>query len=271
MATDSFTLPRSSPVHHSRRQLQIVWHLVVQSFNAKYRRASLGVLWVWAEPVMRMLVFVLVFEKALGIRTGDENQAVYLFVGILFVRAATAGLNTATTSPLSNQALVNMAGVDRRIFPMIAIANSFVDLILSIPLIWVLLVVQGLSIPFDTIVLTIPILIIQYLLMLGAGFVLAAANVRVRDVNLLVQSSTVMLFYLSPTFWSPETIEGSGFEWIVDVNPLAAILMAQRDVLAWGVVPELGPLLYASAWAIGLLAIGLPLYKRVSLTMADYL
>lgn len=271
MATASFTLPRGSRVDYGRRQLQIIRHLVAQQFNAKYRRASLGVLWVWAEPVMRMLVFVLVFEKALGIRAGDGNQAVYLFTGILIIRATSQGLNTATTAPISNEALVNMAGVDRRVFPMVALANSFVDLILSIPLVWVLLVIQGLSIPFDTIVLTIPLLVLQYVLLLGAGLLLAGANVRVRDVGLLVQTGTVMLFYLSPTFWSPDNIEGTGFEWIVDVNPMAHIMLAQRDVLAWGEIPPAGGLIFTTLVAAVLMLVGLPFYGRVSRTMADHL
>ena len=270
MTTASFTLPRGSRSQHVRRQAEIVRHLVGQTFNAKYRRASLGVLWVWAEPLARMLVFVLVFEKALGIRTGG-NQTVYLFVGILFIRAATQGLNMATTAPMSNQALVFLAGVDRRIFPIVALGNAFVDLVLSIPIIWILLVIQGNPIPFHTMWLSVPIMALQFLLLLGAGFILAAANVRVRDVTLLVQTATVMLFYLSPVFWSPETIEGSGFEWIVDVNPLAPILLAQRDVLGWGEWPDWNALGIVAVVTAILLAIGWPMYSRVSHTMADHL
>ncbi|MGI9600832.1 MAG: ABC transporter permease [Acidimicrobiales bacterium] len=270
MTTASFTLPRGSKKQHFVRQMEITGHLVGQTFNAKYRRASLGVLWVWAEPFARMLVFVLVFEKALGIRAGG-NQTVYLFVGILFIRAATQGLNMATTSPMTNQALVNLAGVDRRIFPVVSVCNAFVDLLLSIPIIFLLLLAQGLGIPMHTLALSIPIMVLYFFMILGAGYILAALNIRIRDITLLVQTATTMLFYLSPVFWGPENIEGTGFEWIIDVNPIAAILMSMRDVMAWGVLPDWGSLAYATVVTVGLMSLGWWLYGRARGTMADHL
>ena len=61
MTTASFTLPQGSTRQHFLRQMGITRHLVAQNFNARYRCASLGVLWVWAEPLARKLVFVLVY------------------------------------------------------------------------------------------------------------------------------------------------------------------------------------------------------------------
>jgi len=250
--------------------MEITRHLIGQRFDAQYRRASLGVLWVWAEPMTRLVVFVLVFEKALQIRPGG-NATIYLFVGILFIRSATQGLNMATTSPMSNSALINLVGVDRRIFPVVAVGNAFVDLILSIPVIFILIIVQGETIPFHTLPLSIPIMALQFELLVGAGFVLAALNVRIRDVTLLVNTLTTMLFYLTPVFWSPENIEGTGFEWIVDVNPLAPLLLSQRDVLAWGEMPDWGALGIVFVIATVLLIIGWKMYTRVSGTMADHI
>lgn len=270
MTTASFTLPRGTTRQHLQRQLEIIRHLIAQQFNAKYRRASLGMLWVWAEPVIRMLVFVLVFEKALGLRPGGD-ATVYLFVGILFIRTATQGLNAATISPRSNLSLVMLAGVDRRVFPIVAIGNAFVDLILSIPIIFILLLVSGVGIPAPTLALSIPIMALQFFFLLGVGYILAAANIRIQDTALLVQTATTMIFYLSPVFWSPENIEGTGFEWIIDVNPLAPLLLAQRDVLAWGEIPEWIPLARVAGASVVLMIFGWWIYGRVSDTMADHL
>ena len=270
MTAAGFTLPVETRSDHVGRQLALAVHLVSQNFQAKYRRASLGIIWVWAEPLVRMFVFVLVFEKALGIRSSEGNTSTYIFVGILVMRATNQGLNSGTTSPATSSALVHQPGVDRRILPLVSVANAFVDFLFAVPIIGLLVVISGESLPFNTFLLFVPITLLHLSLILGVTYSTSAANLRLRDVELLVQTAATALFYLTPTIWDPANIPEE-YQWIAEVNPLAPIVMSQRDVLAWGNMPEWGDLAWVLALTIILFAVGWKVYSKAAPTMADHL
>jgi lipopolysaccharide transport system permease protein len=71
---------------------------------------------------------------------------------------------------------------------------------------------------------------LQFLLMVGLAWWLAAGSVFFRDIPNLVGVVLLLLFYLTPVFYSHHSIP-SQYAWILQLNPMTIIIDASRAVL----------------------------------------
>ena len=83
------------------------------------------------------------------------------------------------------------------------------------------------------------VLFVGFLLILGFGFLLCAANVWVRDVRHLVVTLMALGFYVTPMFYGRSNVPVQ-YRWVQSLNPMTYILEAHRAVLIEGDLPELG-------------------------------
>jgi lipopolysaccharide transport system permease protein len=65
---------------------------------------------------------------------------------------------------------------------------------------------------------------------LGLGCLIASWTVRYRDLNMLVGYGLQLLMYASCVFF-PESIVPANLRWLVDLNPMAMLILALRSCL----------------------------------------
>jgi ABC-type polysaccharide/polyol phosphate export permease len=105
---------------------------------------------------------------------------------------------------------------------------------------------------------------------LTAGFalVLACANVIFRDVEHLVAAILLPWFFLTPIFYTFDTLPGlDGRVWLADVihygNVIVPNLEAIRDPLFYGDLPQVTDVLYSIVAAVVSLALGAAVFRRI--------
>ncbi|MGY1618339.1 ABC transporter permease [Geodermatophilus sp. SYSU D00691] len=250
-----------------RHSVDVVTHLVLREVHLRYRRSLLGWLWSVAQPLARFLVLAFVFTAVLPLDV--PNYAVFLFAGLIGWTWFSAGVVSATSSAIERRDLLMRPGISRMLVPVISVLTDATDYLAALPVLAVILLISVGSIPVTWLLLPI-VLIPMFLLTLGLGYALCAANVYLRDVRLVVGIATLLGFYVTPVFYLPEQVPEK-FQWVVDLNPVAALLEVQRDVLVDGVVPPFGQLLVT--YLVGALAllVGAVIYRRASRTFVDEL
>jgi lipopolysaccharide transport system permease protein len=250
-----------------RRIVQVVMHLTAREFRIRYQSAVLGWLWALVPTAVRFVVLAIVFSILLT-DPGPDYLA-QLAVGILAWNWFAVGVASATTSASDRRDLLTQPALPRQVLPVISILTDAFDYLAGLPVLLVIIVIDTGDLP-ATAVLLVPLLALQGCLILGLGMAASVADVRWRDSRRAVELVLSVGIYVTPVFYTGELLSEKA-SWLVDWNPVAALLEAQRDVLVRGVVP--GPALWAGLTAVclGALAGGWTLHRRSSATFLDFL
>ena len=111
--------------------------LVLRDLRARYRGSFFGFLWSFLNPLLLMLVYALVFSVYL--RVPMENYAVFLFTGLLPWLWFSASLGHAAAVIVGSGGLVKRIMFPAEILPLVAVLSNLVNLLLSLPLLFVFL------------------------------------------------------------------------------------------------------------------------------------
>ena len=71
---------------------------------------------------------------------------------------------------------------------------------------------------------------VQFFFTLSLAYLIAASNVRFRDIQHLVGSLLMVAFYLTPVFYSARTVP-EDYRFVYTSNPMAEVLAAYRAIL----------------------------------------
>jgi lipopolysaccharide transport system permease protein len=244
----------------------LVTHLVGREFRLRYRRTVLGWLWAMGYPVARLLVFAFLFTRILPL--GIKNYAVFAFTGIIAWAWFSSGIASATSSVIDRRDLLFRPGLPRAAVPVVSVLTDGLDYLAALPVLAVFLLLEG-GIPFTAILLPV-VIVVQLLFTLGLGFALCAANVYLRDVRLMVDVSLLLGFYLTPVFYDAQSVPES-YRFILDINPVAHLLAAYRDLLVAGQIPPLVPFAVLTMLGAAVCAIGYLIYRSASPVFVDEL
>ena len=253
------------PVAAVRRHFDLVMHLVLRQFRLRYRRSILGWIWSMIQPLARLAVFTFTFRIILRSSVKDFPQ--FFFCSLLAWTLFSAGLLSATLSPITQRELLVKPGFPRALVPLIASLVDLLDYLITLPILIGFLMING-NWPAP-VALTLPFfLALEMAFTIGIGYALAAANAYVRDVKLLVELALLLLFYVSPVFYEASSVPPR-YRWIIDLNPIAKILDSQRDLLLYGRFPPAETIVSLVVTSALSLAFGLVVFRVASPNLAD--
>ncbi|MEK7864073.1 MAG: ABC transporter permease, partial [Chloroflexota bacterium] len=165
---------------------QLLQDFAWRELRSRYKGSMLGFGWNFAIPLLQLAVFYLLFGVILGQRpttgTGEQNYAVFLFVGLLPWTFFANSLGAGASSILSNGAIVKKVRMPLQLLPAASVLSSLANFLLSMVVLFAVLVLFGPRRPEG--LLVIPLLVLLQIVMnLGFAYLLAAANVFFRDVQ----------------------------------------------------------------------------------------
>ncbi len=218
--------------------------LVLRELRARYRGSFLGFLWSFLNPLLLMCVYVLVF--AVYLRVPMEKYAVFLFTGLLPWLWFSQSLGHATGVIVGSGALVKRILFPAEILPLVSVLSNLANLLLSLPLLFLFLLVFGVR-PGAWLATLPLILLIQLLLTVGLALPLSALNVHLRDVEQILANLLVLLFFLSPILYPVTTIPDTlrlgealtiPLRPLYFLNPVAGLVQGYQKVIFYGQEPH---------------------------------
>ncbi len=243
-------------------------NLVLKDFKVRYRNMSLGVFWSLLNPLIIMGVLWFIFTKVF-VNDGIPHFAVFVLCGLVPFNFFTLAWVTGTTSLVENAHLIKRVPIPREIIPMAAVLSIGIHLLIQIGLLLVAVLVAGLGINWQW--LWLPLVWgCEVIFVCGLSLMFSALNVYARDIRYVVESSNAVLFWLVPIFYDFARIP-QRFREIYELNPVAALVLACRNVLLDGVAPRTQLLLKLALSSAVVLLVGLLVFRALRRRIYDYL
>lgn len=246
---------------------ELISEITTREIKARYKQSVLGYAWVILNPLIQMLVMAFVFSHIIRFPTIGTPYALFLYVGLLPWTLFSGTLIAATNSLVNNASLLQKIYFPREVFVLSTILAKMVDFFLasSVLVLFMLYFRQPITVH---VLWFIPIFLIQQLFTYGLSLITAALNLFYRDIQYLLNLLVLVWLYLTPVIY-PVEIFPVKYRFIFQLNPLAVIINAYRQVVLGGAAPNLQSLAIALAVSLLTLLIGFRLFKKLEGVFAD--
>lgn len=245
---------------------ELVWFFALRDLRVRYKQAAFGVVWVIVQPLITVAAFTLVFHRLANVGTRGLAYPVFALSGLLTWTYLSQCISRGSEVLVSNSSLITKVYFPRLLAPLASLLPPLVDLGVGLLLLIVACVAFGVSPGLGLLLLPVWLLLLL-LSALGSVCLLAALNVRYRDVRQVIGPIMQALLFFSPVGYSSHSLEGPS-RYAYSLNPFVGPLELGRFVLVGAPWPGL-PILVSLISAIALAVAGLVYFQRAQRSFAD--
>jgi lipopolysaccharide transport system permease protein len=241
-------------------------NLIAKDFKVRYRNMSLGMFWSLLNPLVTMGVLTVVFTTFMQ-RTDIQHYPLFFLCGLIPYNFFAMAWSTGTSSLADNTNLIKRVSVPREIIPIATVLGNSVHLLIQVALLLAFAIFGGGEVNRYWVWLPL-IWIMEVALVCGLSLISSAVNVYIRDTRYLVESFNTVLFWLVPIVYQ---FPPPRYQAVFELNPVAALVYALRNILLDGKPPSATLLLKLSFGSIAVLLAGLVLFRWMKRNFYDYL
>ncbi len=241
----------------------------------RYRNTWLGPLWHFFQPIISSLTFFAIFQKIVGINTGQIPAPLFYLTGVILWQFFSQSVESTSGSLQGNRHLYTKIFIWKLAIPIAGISYRLFNFAMQLISVGcMVLILKGLGHPlYDFnwgryLLSLLPVVAFTAAFALGIGLLISTISVYFRDI-LQVQGFLLQLgMYVTPVLYPSQTIPEK-YRSLIFLNPLATILESQRNF-----VFKLGPIPWhaltnCSAGIITLLIISNFIYRYTSQDFID--
>ena len=238
------------------REIAALWRtrgllrmLARREVSARHAGSVLGIGWLYAQPVLTMAAYFLVFDIVFGMRLGEgaPTRAVgaFLVAGMLPWMAFCDALSRGMNSLVESAALLQKNPLPPSLFPARAVLASAV---IYLPLFVLLALFYNPLHRYSAAVLVLPLLVLgQLVLGFMLAWLLAILAAAVRDTLQVVGFLLSIGVFTAPILF-PVTLFPESLRPLLWLNPMTPLVQGYQDVLLQGLVPGAGTWLGLAVW-----------------------
>jgi lipopolysaccharide transport system permease protein len=245
----------------------VLWVLARKDFQVRYKRASLGVLWAVAVPLLQATVLAIVFSHIVKVPT-KVPFAPFVFAGTIAWSYFLLATPIAATSIVDGVGLTDKVWFPRALLVIVPCLANLVGYGVSAVALLVIAPLLGAPLtPWFLVLLPATLLLTAFTVALG--LVLSALHVKFRDVKFLIAAALIAWFYVTPVVYPQSAVSHLG-PWL-DFNPMTGIV----DLFHLAV---LGPfehwhraVIVTGAVTVALFVAGVEMHRRYDRLFVDLL
>lgn len=245
---------------------ELLYFLTWRDFKVRYKQTAIGVLWAILQPALTTLIFAAIFSQVVRFDAPGVAYPVFVLSGLLIWLFVFNAVNFASNSLVGNSNLVTKIYFPRLIVPTAATLASVVDLVPGFAMLVLLMLIYGA--PFSSQIVLAPVFIFMAIVLaLSLGCLLAALNVRFRDVKFALPFALQVWMFASPIFYPLEIVSAKA-RLIFALNPLTGILNGFRAAM-FGTEFDWAAIGLSAIVTLGLLIVAITVFKRMEDDFAD--
>lgn len=251
------------------RKRDVLSTLIEKDFKSRYKAKALGRLWSVADPLVMMVIYTIVFVYIL--KVAEPFFPIFLLLGLTPFRFFANSVNGAAAAVSDNVQLVKKVCFPRVMLPLSVVFSHVRHFFIELALVALLFVYFRDALQPSLHLLWLPLIFaVQLVFAMGVALIVSALNVRYRDTQYILNSSLLVLTWLTPNFYSFAAVPEK-WRLLMMWNPLVGVVEGYRSVLLHGCRPSLTYLGAGGLAAMAVLGIGILVFRHYEHVFADYL
>ena len=240
---------------------ELIRILVKRDIAVRYKRSSLGLLWMLLNPLLTSLVLWFVFITIFSSRLPDGTQfAPYLLAGVLTVTFFTQGFNQAANAIAQGSDILTKVYVPPQVFALAGAISNAVTFVFGLFALAFISIITGEGISLNA-PLTLLIIVFMLMYVTGLGLMVAILYIRFDDTRSIVSILISFMMYLSPIFY-PKEILSEHMLTVINANPLTSYLDVFRFVFSNSGSSTLNDWLYMGISSVLILILGIRVFAK---------
>ena len=250
----------------------LIAQFTVREVEGRYRGSFLGVLWSFANPLLMLTTYTLVFGVIFRSRWSSSTQSLGEFALVVFCGLIVFNLFSECVSRAPGLIVAVPGYVKKVVFPLEVLPISVLGSALFHGLISLTVLFAGLLLATQRLPVTLlllPIVAVPLVfLSLGVSWFLAGLGVFMRDIQHLSALLLQILLFATPIFYSLEIVP-QPLRTVVGLNPLSPAVENFRRVILWGRAPVWMEWMAWTSGSFGVLLLGYAWFMRTKKAFAD--
>lgn len=240
------------------RRKDLMIYLVTSGLKAQHRNSYLGYVWWLLDPLLGIGIYY--FLMVILLNRGGEGYGGFLVVGMVAWRWVSSTVNASAKSIVNQSGIVSKVYLPKAIFPIGTALSQLINFFFGLIIIIIYLIFSHTTPGFNLLWLPL-VMLVQFLFLLAIGLVIAYLCVFIRDIDNITSHVMRLWFYASPVIWERGRLPAR-LSWLVELNPISAILASYRNILLHNGAPELKKLMLIGFCSLMLVVALLAFYHR---------
>lgn len=246
---------------------ELLYFFTWRDFKVRYKQTAIGILWAVFQPFLTMVVFSIFFGGLLGVPSDGVPYPIFVFTGLLFWQFFSTAVSDTSNVLVTNQSIITKVYFPRLLLPLASVATKFIDFAIASVILIGMMFYYG-YVPHLLGFLIVPLLlIITFMASVGLGLILAAINVKYRDVRYALPFFIQLLLFVTPVIY-PAGIAGT-YSWLLAFNPMTGVIQSARASLLGTTVLNSELIIISFVITFVLLIIGIYTFKKTERYFAD--
>ncbi len=245
--------------------------LTARDLKARYRGSILGFFWSLANPLLLLTVYTIVFTIFFP-ANAIQPYPLFLFAGILPWTFFSAAVLESTNSINANAGLIKKVMFPAEALPLVTVLSHLVHFALAVPVLVIATI--GFALHGDiamspTMLLAIPLMVVQTFFVAGIAMTVASAAVLFRDLRDIIMNLMTLGFFLTPILYTIDRIDKRWLRALLRINPMTPFVVSYQDVFFFGRLPSFSDTFLMVAFALASVALGMTVFGRLRDTLAE--
>ncbi|MGB2589053.1 MAG: ABC transporter permease [Candidatus Acidiferrum sp.] len=208
---------------------ELLYFLAWREVKVRYKQAALGAAWAIIQPLFTMIIFTLFFGRLAGVPSDGIPYPLFSFCALVPWTYFSGTLGLAGNSLVSNASLVTKVYFPRVLLPSATVISGMLDFLIGSVFLVLMMIYYHVRPGWQ--LLFLPMFVIAMMLLaLGISLLLAAINVRYRDVKYALPFIIQIWLFVTPIIY-PVTFLPAKYQKILAFNPMAGIVEGMRACL----------------------------------------
>ena len=246
---------------------ELLYFFVWRDVKVRYKQTVLGAGWAILQPFFTMIVFSIFFGRLAKIPSDGLPYPVFSYAALLPWTYFSNSLSACSDSLVGSATLITRAYFPRMLLPFSSVMGGLVDLAVASIVLVGMIVFYGISLSWSALLLPLFVMLAMGTA-LGVGMLLAAFNVRYRDVRYVLPFMTQLWLFATPVAY-PVSIVPEQWQWLYGLNPMVGVVEGFRWALTGTASPSISAIVSSSVVVVVSLLGGAIYFSRTERTFAD--